>query len=62
MESTGTTLNDIFDHINWCMEQGRPIAGGRNFSTVGDAWRDGGKALAKELSSDPDRLKLRRSS
>ena len=62
MESPGTTFDDIYDHINWCMKQGRPITGGRNFSTVGDAWRDGGSKLAKELLSAPDRLKLRRSS
>jgi len=56
----GTDYQDIFDCINWCINQGRRVAGGRNFSVVYDAWQNKGKSLAGQLRADPDKFKLRR--
>jgi NAD(P)-dependent dehydrogenase (short-subunit alcohol dehydrogenase family) len=60
LEKQGTTIDEIYDHMRWCMAQGRSVAGGRNFSTVHDAWRDGGLALANALATDQDAFRLRR--
>lgn len=57
---SGTSLDEIYSHMNWCMMQGREVAGGRNFSTVHDAWRDGGRDLAARLAGHPDYFRLRR--
>lgn len=55
----GTSMDDIYAHLCWCMEH--PLsASGRNFSTVHDPWR-GGKVLADQLADDPDAYRLRRS-
>ncbi|WP_448951171.1 SDR family NAD(P)-dependent oxidoreductase [Labrys neptuniae] len=59
-ETSGTSFDDIYRHMRWCMSAGRMVAGGRNFSTVHDPWREGGKDLAKALESDPNAYKLRR--
>jgi NAD(P)-dependent dehydrogenase (short-subunit alcohol dehydrogenase family) len=56
----GTPMDDIYAHMRWCMDQGRGVCGGRNFSTVHDAWRDGGRALSKALRNDPSAFRLRR--
>jgi len=56
----GTDYRAIFDCINWCIDQGRQVAGGRNFSVVHDLWRRKGKILAQQLRADPDKFKLRR--
>jgi NAD(P)-dependent dehydrogenase (short-subunit alcohol dehydrogenase family) len=60
LTGAGTPLEDIYENLRWCMRQGRDIAGGRNFSTVHDPWRDGGEALAGSLASHPDAFRLRR--
>jgi NAD(P)-dependent dehydrogenase (short-subunit alcohol dehydrogenase family) len=60
LKSDGTSYDDIFGCIEWCRAQGRPIAGGRNFSVVHDPWREGGAALASALAKDNDLYKLRR--
>lgn len=60
LETEGTSLADIYDNMVWCMNAGRQVAGGRNFSTVHDAWRDGGKALEQALANDPNAFRLRR--
>ena len=31
LENPGTSFDDVFAHINWCMEQGREVAGGAIF-------------------------------
>jgi len=59
--SAGTPMDDIYSCIRWAMDRGRPVAGGRNFSVVHDAWRDGGEALVRQLQQDPGMFKLRRS-
>ena len=57
----GTSLKDIFECIEWLCQQGRSIAGGRNFSVVHDPWRlNEREALMKELSADSGMYKLRR--
>jgi|SRR3972149_3068911 len=58
---TGTPTRDIYDCIKWCIDQGKLIASGRNFSVVNDKWRQGGKELAEQLCCDPNKFKLRRS-
>lgn len=54
----GTSMEEIYDHMRWCMAQGRSVAGGRNFSTVHDPW--GATPLAETLRGDPDAFRLRR--
>ena len=61
LECSGTDINDLFAHINWCMDQGREVAGGRNFSTQHDPWRDEGADLAGRLRKNQDMFRLRRS-
>lgn len=56
----GTSYEDIFGCIEWAFEAGRTATGGRNFSVVHDAWRDGGAALTERLAADPNIYKLRR--
>lgn len=60
LKGEGTSMDDIYAHMRWCMAQGREVAGGRNFSTVHDPWRNGGEALAHDLRNDPDFYRLRR--
>ncbi len=59
--SGGTSMDDIYGCIRWCMSQGREVVGGRNLSVVHDAWRGGGAALASQLRNNRDSFKLRRS-
>lgn len=61
LKTPGTSMDDIYAHMRWCMAQGREVCGGRNFSTVYDPWRDGGQALSRQLQGDPDAFRLRRS-
>ena len=56
----GTSYADIAAMIQWGCAQGRSVTGGRNFSIVHDAWREGGSALAATLRSAPHQFKLRR--
>lgn len=56
----GTSHADIASMIAWGVAQGRPVAGGRNFSVVHDAWSNGGDDLAVALRGDSDKFKLRR--
>ncbi|MEW6181628.1 MAG: SDR family oxidoreductase [Bacillota bacterium] len=59
--NNGTSMDDIYDCIQWLAKQGKTIAGGRNFSVRHDHWR-GEEAynLTQSLVSDPDLFKLRR--
>lgn len=57
----GTPMEDIFACIEWCIAQGRDIAGGRNFSVVHDPWKCDGKALSERLGQDQNKFRLRRS-
>ena len=60
LETEGTSMDDIYANLKWCIEHGKPVAGGRNFSTVHDPWRDGGEALRQRLDDHPDAYRLRR--
>jgi len=60
LATPGTSHDDIYAHMTWCLARGREVAGGRNFSTVHDPWRDGGDALAADLERDPQAFRLRR--
>jgi len=57
----GTSLEDIFQCIQWLCAQGRSIAGGRNFSVVHDPWRSPQREqLVEQLKVDSGMYKLRR--
>lgn len=56
----GTSHDDIFDCLQWCVSAGKTVMGGRNLSLVHDAWRKGGSALADRLCQDENLYKLRR--
>lgn len=58
----GTSMDDIFACLEWCVSQDREVIGGRNISVVHDKWRAGGHELAAALRSNPNLFKLRRSS
>lgn len=60
LTSDGTSMDDIYGHLQWCMAQGKAVAGGRNFSTVHDPWRDGGDRLREQLENDDNAFRLRR--
>lgn len=56
----GTSHDDIYACLLWCLEAGKSVVGGRNFSVVHDAWRNGGGPLSSHLKKNPDLYKLRR--
>ncbi len=56
----GTSHDEIHECINWCIESGRNIVGGRNISLVYDEWRENAKALKWKLLNDKNMYKLRR--
>lgn len=57
----GTSMDDIYECIQWLCGQGKSVASGRNFSVVHDMWKgDNSVQLARELAHDPDMYKLRR--
>ena len=56
----GTSHDDIYSCVRWCMDAGKAAVGGRNISLVHDAWRKEGASLKQWLSGDPNRYKLRR--
>jgi NAD(P)-dependent dehydrogenase (short-subunit alcohol dehydrogenase family) len=60
-ESRGTPLDDIFGCLNWIVQSKDCIVSGRNFSVVGDSWRQNERErLEALLVSDADMFKLRR--
>lgn len=56
----GTSHDDVYACLRWCMDVGKAVIGGRNVSLVYDSWRDGGGELSKLLESDESVYKLRR--
>jgi len=56
----GTSHEEIAAMIRWGVEQGRMVAGGRNFSLVHDGWRDAASGLDATLRTDRNKFKLRR--
>lgn len=59
-DNPGTSHDDIHACLNWCLNAGKAVVGGRNIALVHDAWRQGGAALAQQLTQDSDLYKLRR--
>ena len=57
-EDLGTPFESIFECIEWSRENGREVAGGRNFSVVHDEW--GTEKLVQALREDKNMYKLRR--
>ena len=56
----GTSHDDIYACLHWCMAAGKKAVGGRNISLAYDAWRESGSELAQWLAADQNRYKLRR--
>jgi NAD(P)-dependent dehydrogenase (short-subunit alcohol dehydrogenase family) len=56
----GTSHDDVYACVRWCMEAGKAAVGGRNIALVHDAWRKEGASLKQWLSGDANRYKLRR--
>jgi len=59
-EDSGTSHEDIYSCLQWCVGAGKAVIGGRNISLVHDVWRGGGAGLAGMLKGDPNLYKLRR--
>lgn len=57
-KATGTSMEEIYDCMKWCINSGRDAVGGRNISIVHDKW--GTPELESELLGDGDMYKLRR--
>jgi NAD(P)-dependent dehydrogenase (short-subunit alcohol dehydrogenase family) len=58
--SPGTSHDDIYACLRWCIGADKSVIGGRNISLTHDSWRNGGRPLARLLKSDPNLYKLRR--
>lgn len=56
----GTSHDEIYSCVRWCMKAGKQASGGRNISLVNDAWRGGGAELARWLETNANAYKLRR--
>lgn len=56
----GTSHDEIYACLRWCLQAGKQVIGGRNLSLVYDAWRQGGAGLARQLQTKPNLYKLRR--
>ena len=54
-----TSVEDVFDCVEWCFAQKREWTGGRNFSVVHDGWRQD-EPLTMRLKDDRNMYKLRR--
>jgi NAD(P)-dependent dehydrogenase (short-subunit alcohol dehydrogenase family) len=59
-DNPGTSMDDIYGGLVWCINEGRQVVGGRNISIVHDPWRDDRNALADELRGSADAFRLRR--
>lgn len=58
---SGTSMDDIYDCIQWLCKQGKEVASGRNFSIVDDVWKGPfSNTLVGELKIDANMYKLRR--
>jgi len=54
------SYRDLYNYIDWCIAQGKSVAGGRNFALMHDPWQYDEERLVQELRLDPSRYKLRR--
>ena len=53
-----TSMHDVIGSIEWVLKQPKEVVGGRNFSTVYDAWGD--EKLVRLLQNNTNMYKLRR--
>ncbi len=51
-------MDDVIGSMEWVLKQPKEVVGGRNFSTVFDAWGD--ENLVKLLQNNANMYKLRR--
>jgi NAD(P)-dependent dehydrogenase (short-subunit alcohol dehydrogenase family) len=58
--NAGTSHDDVYACLQWCIDAGKSVIGGRNISLVNDSWRNGGSTLTGLLEGDPNLYKLRR--
>lgn len=57
----GTSMQDIYDCINFLIKQGKTVSSGRNFSVVYDCWKGRKQELlVRALKKDRNMYKLRR--
>jgi NAD(P)-dependent dehydrogenase (short-subunit alcohol dehydrogenase family) len=56
----GTSHEEIYRCLIWCISAGKTVVGGRNFALAHDAWLTGGSSLAAALAADDNLYKLRR--
>lgn len=59
-KNEGTSMNDIYQCINWCTSQEKSVISGRNFAIVHDPWNKENRSFAAWLQEDNNRFKLRR--
>ena len=59
-DQPGTSHDEIYACLKWCLEAGKAVVGGRNIALVDDEWRGGGSALAAALRNEDALYKLRR--
>lgn len=60
LEGPGTPIEDIYNHLKWCMKQGCSVIGGRNTATLHDPWWIADGDLPDRLRNDKDAYRLRR--
>jgi NAD(P)-dependent dehydrogenase (short-subunit alcohol dehydrogenase family) len=56
----GTSHEDIYRCVLWCIAAGKAAIGGRNIALAHDQWKDASSALASALRNDDDLYRLRR--
>jgi NAD(P)-dependent dehydrogenase (short-subunit alcohol dehydrogenase family) len=56
----GTSHDDIYACLNWCLSSGKAVVGGRNIALAHDTWKLSGSTLARQLRENADFYKLRR--
>lgn len=59
LRGNGTPIENIYNHIKWCLSNSSHAISGRNFSTVHDPW-DSKFDLVQLLERDQNLYKLRR--
>ena len=59
-DTEGTSMDDIYNSIEWCVKNSKKSIGGRNFSIVHDNWKDNTDDLINRLENDNNLYKLRR--
>jgi NAD(P)-dependent dehydrogenase (short-subunit alcohol dehydrogenase family) len=58
--SEALTIDDVYQCVRWCIDQGRDVVGGRNIAAAHDAWQTEGARVASTLRGSADAWRLRR--